>query len=208
MLNHIKNMPPNDQLSLLELSRKTVTLAALVLGSLCQSLHKLLKANMMETDECLCCRLPLTVKMSKASQREQVLHFPRYSDPQLRVFSAIKEYQARTEQLRHPSTDQFFIISMKPFTAATANTLARWIKELMEVAGINISIYTTHSTHKAATSQASESLVPLGTILRAAGWASHHTFAPYYKLPVVDHNTFATAVLTPLNTLSKHQNQH
>ena len=208
VLNYIKNMPSNENLSLLALSRKTVTLAALVSGSRCQSLHKLLTVNMTETEDCFCCRLPLTLKTSKSSQREQVLHLPKYHDPQLCVFSALKEYQSRTEQLRPPSTDRFFIISMHPFNAATGGTLARWIKELMEMAGIDVSIYTTHSTRKAATSQASELSVPLGTILRAAGWASHHTFAQYYKLPVVAHTTFANAVLAPYNVRTSHQNMH
>ncbi len=83
-----------------------------------------------------------------------------------------------------------------PFRAAAQDTVARWIKECMEAAGVDVEKYNVHSTRKAATSAASEAAVPLATILRATGWASGHTFAKYYKLPIVQHAEFANAVLS------------
>ena len=65
----------------------------------------------------------------------------------------------------------------------------------MESAGMDVEKYNVHSPRKAATSAVSEASVPLATILRAAGWASSHTFANYYKLPIVRHAEFANAVL-------------
>ncbi len=162
VLSCLRAMPPNEELSLLELSKKTVMLAALVTGSQCQSLHNILLTNMEESEDCFCCRLPLVLKTSKASQREQVLHFPKYQDQKLCVFTAIKHYKTRTELLRPSATDKLFIISQSPYNAEAGGTISRWIKELMEAAGIDMAVYTSHSMRKAATSQASDSSVSCG----------------------------------------------
>ena len=113
----------------------------------------------------------------------------------------------RTEYLRSKTADQLYNISMHPYTPATCGTISQWIKEIMELAGIDVSVYTTHSTRKAATSQAAEASVPIGVTLRAAGWTNSQTFAQYYRLLVADHSSFASAVLRP-HTLNSHVNNN
>ncbi len=197
VLQHLNNMADNEDLSLLYLTKKVAMLAALVTGSRCQTLHKLTRNRMTDTGDCFCCNAPLTLKTSKPDDKEQVVHLPKYVDKKLCVYRAVKHYKDRTEGLRKQSSQQLFIISRAPYTPAAQSTIAGWIKSVMADAGIDTSLYTTHSTRKASTSQAAEVSVPLGTIMKAAGWAGSSTFAQYYRLPVVKHDTFANAVLRP-----------
>ena len=206
VLNYLKTLPNNKDLTLLQLSRKVVMLIALVSGSRCQTLHKLQDSRITKNPDCYCCNLPAVLKTNKYGDKEHVVHLPVYKDPALCVYRAMKEYLRRTKPLRQKGSDQVFIISREPFTPAARGTISRWIKECMEASGIDVDIYTAHSTRKAATSAASEASVPLATILRAAGWASRHTFARYYQLPIVSHSEFADGVLTGVSTMSTHGN--
>ncbi len=197
VLQHLQNMADNQDLSLLYLSKKVAMLAALVTGSRCQTLHKLRRDRMTDTGDCFCCNAPLTLKTSKPDDKEQVIHLPKYVDSKLCVYSAVKHYKDITDKLRDPASQELFIISRAPFNPAAQSTVAGWIKSVMADAGIDTSLYTTHSTRKASTSQAADVSVPIGTIMKAAGWANSNTFARFYRLPVLNHDMFANAVLRP-----------
>ena len=199
VLQYLRSLPPNEELTLYQLSCKTAMLAALVTGSRCQSVHYITKSKMQITHgTCYCCKVPPILKTSKWDGKDHVLHLPKFEDTRVCVFTAVCDYLDRTAALRPPNCDKLFIISRRPFTAAAGSTISGWIKTCMTQAGIDTSVYTTHSTRKASTSKADVS-VPLVTILRAAGWASGHTFAQYYKLPMLNHMDFAAAVLNPVN---------
>ncbi len=196
-MDHLQNMADNEDLSLLYLTKKVAMLAALVTGSRCQTLHTLRRDRMTDNGDCFCCNTPLTLKTSKPDDREQVIHLPKYVNKKLCVYSAVKHYKDRTEPLRKPNSQQLFIISRAPYTPAARDTVSGWIKAVMADAGIDTSLYTTHSTRKASTSQAADVAVPIGTIMKAAGWSNSHTFARFYRLPITEHDTFANAVLRP-----------
>ena len=69
------------------------------------------------------------------------------------------------------------------------------------MAGLDITIFTGHSTRMAATSKANNIGVGLHTILATAGWNSESNFKKFYlrdKLGEAENSkkTFATAVLS------------
>ncbi len=198
LLQHLESLPDNVDLSLLQLTRKVAALAALVTGSRCQSIHQIDigKEKMVRGEDCYCCQMPLQLKPSRQQDKEQVLHLPKYNVEKLCVHSAVTCYLEHTKPLCKSDSGPLFLITQKQFTPATGSTVSRWIREMMEQAGIDTSIYKTHSTRKSSTS-AAEASVPLATILRAAAWRSASTFAQYYRLPVVQHDQFAAAVLNP-----------
>ena len=65
----------------------------------------------------------------------------------------------------------------------------------MESAGIDISMFTPHSTRMAATSKAKAASILIQEILRTAGWSSSGTFDGFYDKPLMEESTFASAVL-------------
>ncbi len=206
VLDYLSQLPSDDQLTLQQLTHKLAMLAALVTGSRCQSLHQIRRSRWTKMPTCFCCNMPSTLKTGKASKKEQVLHLPKFENEKLCVFTVLEHYLERTKPLRR-GQDKLFIITRSPYGPAAQSTVAGWIRTCMEQAGIDVSLYTTHSTRKASTSQASTMSVPLGTILRAAGWSNASTFAQFYRLPVMDHDTFANAVLQRPEAAATHFNE-
>ena len=69
----------------------------------------------------------------------------------------------------------------KPFKAVSKDSIARWVKQVLMKAGINITTFGAHSTRSASTSAAKASGDPVNTIMKAAGWSSETTFARFYE---------------------------
>ena len=79
------------------------------------------------------------------------------------------------------------------------DTLSRWIKKTLRDSGIDMNIFSLHSTRSASTTFAKQYL-PLETVLKTGGWSSMKTFALYYNKPVItDEDNFATNILKNVN---------
>ena len=61
-----------------------------------------------------------------------------------------------------------FITASKPYRPASKDTLARWIKSVLHDSGIDMTIFTPHSTKLASTSKAATK-VPIETVPKAGG---------------------------------------
>ena len=105
----------------------------------------------------------------------------RPDEPVAAIFSAFPEdtrlcpvaffnqYIKATTNLR-PSMDNeprnLFISYIKPHRPVSPATIARWIRELLAEAGIDIFIFKAHSVRGASTTAAANALVPLDEILK------------------------------------------
>ena len=61
------------------------------------------------------------------------------------------------------------------------DTLARWIREVMQAAGINIKAFGAHSVRAASASFALEQNAPLDCVLQAGDWSCLKTFDKHYN---------------------------
>ena len=61
------------------------------------------------------------------------------------------------------------------------NTLARWLRQVLNGAGVDTAQFSAHSTRVASPSTALSSGVPVDVVLRAAGWSSESTFTRFYR---------------------------
>ena len=95
----------------------------------------------------------------------------------------MKEYLEHTKPLRGDITS-LFVTYVKPYKAASKDTISRWIKTTLGPAGIDITRFKPHSIRSSSTSAAAIAKVPVDTILRTAGWTGHCSFAKYYKKPI------------------------
>ena len=91
---------------------------------------------------------------------------------------------------------------IKPHKPVSSSTVARWLKTVLNNAGIDASIFKAHSVRSAATSSASEAEVTIATILDAAAWATETVFQRFYNKPKHD-TTFGHAVLSQLSTTDR-----
>lgn len=96
----------------------------------------------------------------------------------------MKHYIERTKPVR--TGPELFISYEKPHGRVSRQTFARWVRTVLEQAGIDVSVYAPHSARSASCSAASIRGVPLATILRAAGWTGSRTFAQFYKRDIAE----------------------
>ena len=85
---------------------------------------------------------------------------------------------------------------MKPHAEVTRSTISRWVKEVMVRSGVDVSIFSPHSTRSASSSKASLAHVPLSTILSTAGWTKETTFSKYYHKKVQNITEFSEKILS------------
>ena len=72
--------------------------------------------------------------------------------------------------------------------------ILRWIRTVMNSAGIDTGTFKPHSVRPASVSSVSNKL-PLSTILKTAGWSNTCTFRKFYKKPVTMDTTYCNAIL-------------
>ena len=92
------------------------------------------------------------------------IKFPVYENANICTVKLFKQYIDVTKSLRS-STTCLFITKGKPYRPASKDTLARWIKSMLHDAGIDTTIFTSHSTRLASTSKAAAKL-PIETVLK------------------------------------------
>ena len=80
-----------------------------------------------------------------------------------------------------------------------AATIGHWLQKLMAQAGIDVSIFSAHSTRGAATSKAKNVGVSTADILKTADWSSVSTFRRFYQKPIKG-KEFGRKVLECLQT--------
>ncbi|CAG2194969.1 unnamed protein product [Mytilus edulis] len=66
-------------------------------------------------------------------------------------------------------TQKLILSCVKPYQHVSKATIARWVKTVLQLAGIDITIYKSHSTRSASTSAAFQCATSIDTILKAAG---------------------------------------
>ena len=74
---------------------------------------------------------------------------------------------------------------------------------MLETAGIDISIYKSHSTRAAASTSMKENLFSVEDILRTAGWSNVQTFAKFYDKQIDSARTTSEVLFntTPTNVV-------
>ena len=68
------------------------------------------------------------------------------------------------------------IAPIKPHRAVTSNTIARWLKRLLEDPRIDTQIYSTHSVQCVSCSTASNMDIMMNYIFKSTNWSSGSIF--------------------------------
>ena len=210
VLNYIDDMGNcNDDLSLMNLSFKLCTILALVSGQRVQSLH-LLDINLMHRHkDKIVFEIKEPLKQSRPKYHLNHVEFIAFPHNQnLCVVNTLNSYIKKTCNLRKNHT-KLLISYKKPHCPVSKDTISRWIKMLLGKSGINIDIYTAHSTRSASTSAARESGLSLNIIMSKVGWSSSTTFSQFYNKPIIDDNShvYANSVLNSKKRKSTNVNK-
>ena len=97
----------------------------------------------------------------------------------------LRQYMTVTSPVRKES-DQLFVAIIKPHKPVAPCTIARWLKEVLKLSGVDVSVFTAHSTRSASASAAADSGVTTSDILKAADWSTESVFRRFYYRPTHD----------------------
>ena len=86
-------------------------------------------------------------------------------------------YLEKTVDIRK---SQYVLVSYCTYSKVTSSTVARWLKEVLRLSGIDCNLFKAHSYRGAAASAAFLSGCSLNEILKTADWSSVRNFKKYY----------------------------
>ena len=132
-------------------------LLSIFAGRRLYTLHKLEisngKMDISDAGRKVTCHVTGLIKCSKLSRPNKLIVFRAYTKNKLLCpVACIKEYLHFRAGLVDEKCTQFFITHGKPHHPISKDTLARWVKEVMVCAGIDVTIFKPHSTRGASAS--------------------------------------------------------
>ena len=179
VISFLETWQPNNQLTLKEVSYKLTFLLAILTGQRCQSLSLIKLNNLIFQEEKVTILFTDLLKHSRRKAQQAPIDILGFHDESLCVIRLLRIYIQLTKDLR--GSEQRLLISFrKPYKAIGPETISRWIKHVLKASGINVNI-KAHQTRGISTSLAKAAGIPIGEIMKAAGWAQQTTFNKFYK---------------------------
>lgn len=191
VINYLSQFYPNETLSFENLSKKLITLIALLTAHRVQTLSKINIKNIEMFPSKATIKIPDFLKTTRQGCLQPILVLPFFEErPEICPGKTLRTYLEKSSPLRN-DVDSLFISLRKPYHPVGSQTLSRWIKDTLCNSGIDVNMFTAHSTRHAATSAALHLGVSLDQIRRTAGWSgSSSTFYRFYNRTIsnVNHN--------------------
>jgi len=152
VLEHLKILHPAETLSLKLLSFKIVTLMTILSGQCCQTIHVLTTRNMKVSNNKVMFIVNDLLKTTKSGKECTKLEYLSFDeDPQICVVRYLSEYLERTKEMRHDH-QKLLVSYQKPHRPVSKDTVSRWLKHELKLAGIDTSTFGAHSRRAASTS--------------------------------------------------------
>ena len=181
VLEHLKTLHPAGTLPLKLLSLKLVMLMAILSGQRCQTIHALTTKDMKVSEDKVMFIVTDLLKTTKPGKECTKLEFLSFDeDPRICVVRYLSEYLKRTKDMRHDHY-KLLVSYQRPHRPVSKDTVSRWLKTELKLAGIDTSTFSAHSTRAASTSAAKAQKLSITTIMDSAGWSSENTFMKYYN---------------------------
>lgn len=184
LLDYLATLYPNETLSFEQLSKKCTTLLAIVTAHRVQTLSKISILNITACTDQIIIKIPELIKTSRLGNRQPTLYLPYFNERvEICPANTLNCYIEKSKEFR--KSEQLFIGIRKPHNRVTSQTISRWIKTTLKDGGIDVSVFSAHSTRHAATSKAFKQGISLDLIFKTAGWSGNSTtFARYYSRPI------------------------
>lgn len=200
-LNCLMNLHRQGDNSLKIQSLKLALLLCLLSGQRCQTLGKLDLEFMYLDNSRAVFYIPDLVKTSRPSFHQAPLEFKAFPyNPVLCPVRCIQSYLQSTNRWEKESrVGLLFLSYAPPFKPIKAGTIARYVRELLLKAEVDLTTFSAHSCRGASTSAAKKNGLSMAAICKAAGWSNCATFAKHYDREV-SHN-FGETILKSATSL-------
>ena len=90
------------------------------------------------------------------------------------MYETLKYYIEKTAALRKDSRQEDskpLIRYIKPYRPVSKDTIANWIKKMLNISGVDTTKFTAGSIRSAAASRTKAKALPVNYILARAGWS-------------------------------------
>ena len=188
VLRFLKNWPCNAELSPKFLSWKLAILLSLTAISRSSELHLLDLRFLSQFSSCCSFEIFGTTKTSKGGKKPKPIEFYSFpDDPQLCPVEVIKSYISMTKEWRvgNSGRSSLFISHISPHDPIGTSSIARWIKDLLDLSGVDISVFQAHSVRGAASSKALMKGLSVKEILNKGNWSRESTWQKFYNREIV-----------------------
>ena len=186
LLNFLKTWYPLEDLSLKQLTLKTIALIALSSSDRGQTIHKASILDMEVSNNKIIFIIRDKLKNTRKFLKPTIITCVNSSIPELDVASHVSHYIDRTKNLRGESSQLFISwVTKKP---VTKQSLARWLKLVLSLAGIDTTVFKAHSYRGAGLTKAFQKGATLDQIIKAGNWKNSSVFSTYYNAPSYEMN--------------------
>ena len=176
-------------LDIQKLTQKLVMLMTLISGGQRpQTIYSIRVSDIKILDNKVVIPIMSLIKQTKPTKHMAPLCFQIYNKEPPNWVSKKKKKSYRDR-------DKLFLTCIKPYRAASKDTISRWCKSVIKESGISIHSYTSHSSRAEASSYVKTRGASFCTIILSAGWKSEKTFAQFYKKQIEEEFEFQNYLL-------------
>ena len=196
VLDLLRSWSPVKDLAMKTLTYKLTMLIALLAAPRGQTLKALRIDNMKIVGSDISFQIIDLLKTNRQGQKVgQEITLSAYPpDRRLCILTVLREYLNRTTELRE-GKQQLLLCHNKPYVEASKDTLARWVRATLGLAGVDTTTFKAHSVRSASSSAALNASVPVADILDRVKWRSECTFRKFYNKPVRKADIYQQAIL-------------
>ena len=190
VLNHIRSMGDNAALTDKKLSYKLTMLLALSNANRAHEIRSLNPKYLQDFGDRIVWPIEKLTKSKRQSKPEVSITLVAYEEESLNVISCLRIYLSRTTEWRttEAQKSQLLLGMVKPHNPVTTSTVSRWLRELMNEAGIDTEVFKAHSVRGASTSKVANAGLSVQQILEKANWSNARTFRRFYYRESIDDN--------------------
>lgn len=189
-LDHLAEIHPPSELTLKQLTLKTLSLVALTSSDRGQTLKLMDMENIIKTDDSISFVIFDRLKHTRRVLKPKTITCVSSDVPGLNVMEYVSVYLERTKSIREshiaegrPKPTKLFL-SWLTKREVTAQTLSRWLKTSLDQAGIDTKQFTAHSIRGAGLSAAfNKGGANIQQIINAGSWSNTGTFMKHYLAP-------------------------
>ena len=188
VLRLFKEWGKNELLKDKHLSLKLAMLLSLTAASRCSELQLLDLKFLSKFSSRRSFEIHGTMKHLKRNQKPKPIDFYVFSeDEDLCPVKVIDCYEERSRQWRNEEyfPSSLFLSYVKPHAPLSSQSIARWIKEIIELSGINATVFKAHSVRGAASSKACTKGLSVKDILLKGNWSRESTWQKFYHRDII-----------------------
>ena len=184
LLNFLETWHPIEDLSLKQLTLKTIAMIALSSSDRGQTIHLASVGNMNIESDKIEFIIKKKIKTTRRILKPTIITCVVTNNEKLNVSNYVLKYIERTKNFREQDGKLFLSWATKK--PVSRQTLSRWLVHVLYLSGIDTSSFQAHSYRGAGLSHAFQKGATINQVVQAGSWSNEATFRTFYNAPSSD----------------------